>query len=99
MYELVNDDRKQELCKTLASNMATLRKKVNLKQQELADRLGLSRQNISAIENGKQLMQWSTFSLLVIFFSKDVEVKQIMAVMGILTAEVESILDICAKRG
>jgi hypothetical protein len=37
--------------------------------------------------------------LLVIFFAKDIEVKQIMAVMGIMTAEVENILDVSAGRG
>ena len=94
MSDSITYGRKQELCKILASNLATLRTKANMKQDELAERLGLSRQNISAIENGKHEMQWSTFSLLVMFFSKNIELKQIMVAMGIIDSDIERTLDI-----
>jgi len=78
----------------MALNLATLRTKANLKQDELADRLGLSRPNISALETGRHEMQWSTFTTLAMFFAKDEEMKQIMIVMGLLTDEVEKALNI-----
>jgi len=93
----ISSNRKEKLCKTLASNLSTLRTKANIKQDELADRLGLSRQNISAIETGKHIMQWSTFSMLVMFFAKDKEMRQIMTVMGIINDEVEKTLNINPK--
>ena len=93
----ISSNRKQELCRTLASNLSTLREKANLKQDELADKLGISRQNISAIETGKHVMQWSTFSMLVMFFAKDKEMKQIMTAMRIIDEEVEKTLSIAPE--
>ena len=78
----------------MASNLSTLRAKANLSQNDLADRLGFTRQTISAIEGKKRDMQWSTFSSLVLFFSKDDEVSQLMTVMGILNNDVKAILNI-----
>jgi len=81
---LISSDAKQELCKKMASNLATLRTKANLKQEELAERLGLSRQTISAIENERRVMEWTTFSVLVLFFAKDEEIEKVMIALGIL---------------
>ena len=88
---------KQELCKLMASNLSTLREKAKLTQDELADRLGLSRQTISAIENEKRDMQWSTFSVLLMFFASSDEIKQIMIAMGIVNNAVEQAFDINIK--
>ena len=95
MIESMNDDRKRELCKILAKNLSVLREKAGITQNELADRLGFSRQTISAIESQKREMQWSTFSTLAMFFAKDKEMKQIMKVIGIINDEVEKILNLC----
>jgi DNA-binding XRE family transcriptional regulator len=51
MAYCISPEGKQKLCKIMASNLSTLRAKANMTQDELADRLGLSRQTISAIEN------------------------------------------------
>ena len=90
----ISNERKQELCKIMASNLSTLRAKANLSQNELADRLGFTRQTFSAIEGKKRDMQWSTFSAIALFFSKDKEIRQLMIVMGILNDDVEKILDV-----
>ena len=89
----IPSDVKQELCKKMASNLAVLRTKANMKQEELAERLGLSRQTISAIENEKRIMEWTTFSVLVMFFSKDKEIRQIMVALGIMKDEVQRLLN------
>jgi DNA-binding XRE family transcriptional regulator len=90
----ISTEEKQELCRIMASNLSTLREKAKLKQDELADKLGLSRQTISAIENEKREMQWSTFSVLIMFFANDYEIRQIMSVMGIMTEKVAKIFNI-----
>jgi len=77
----------------MASNLATLRTKANMKQEELAERLGLSRQTISAIENERRIMEWTTFSVLVMFFAKDEEIRQIMIALGILNYDVQKMLN------
>ena len=81
----------------MASNLSTLREKARLKQDELADRIGLSRQTISAIENEKREMQWSTFSVLLMFFANDDEIKKIMIAMGIVNDNVEKSFNIRSR--
>ena len=98
MPEHLNDERKQELCKIMASNLPTLRAKANLSQDELAERLGFARATISAIENKRRDMQWSTFSTITLFFSKDEEINQLMTVMGILDDEVNKVLNIAFEK-
>lgn len=87
----INNKQKQELCKKMASNLTTLRAKANLSQDELAERLGFSRQTISAIENRKRKMQWSTFTSIAMFFLKDQEIRELMFVLGIVNKDVEAI--------
>ena len=94
MPAFINDERKQELCNALALNLATLRTKAGISQNELAERLGFSRQTISAIESQKREMQWSTFSAIVLFFSKDQEIYRLMLVMSILDEDVMNTLNI-----
>ena len=97
MSDCLTSDFKQEMCKKMASNLSTLREKVKITQDELAERLGLSRQNISAIENGKHEMQWSTFSVLIMFFAQDDELKKIMIAMGLINDEVRQAFSIKIK--
>ena len=94
MTEGISPENRRELCKKMSSNLSTLRAKADMKQDELADRLGLSRQTISAIENDKREMLWSTFSVLIMFFAKNNEIKQLMMVMGIINDDVEKIFNI-----
>ena len=46
-------EEKAGICRIMASNLSAPREKAKLTQDELADRLGLSRQTISAIETEK----------------------------------------------
>jgi len=94
----LNNERKQELCKTMASNLSTLRAKAGLSQFDLADRLGFARQTISAIESKKRDMQWSTFSAIALFFSKDEEIRQLMTVMGMLDDSVNAVFNITYEK-
>ena len=94
MSAFIDNERKQKLCKILSSNLPTLRTKTGMSQKELADRLGFSRQTISAIEGKKRDMQWSTFSAIVLLLSNDSEVCLMMAVIGILGDDVRKTLKI-----
>ena len=88
---------KKDLCRSMASNLSTLREKAKLSQEELAGKLGLSRQTISVIEMGKRDMQWSTFSVLIMFFANDHEIKKIMVAMGLVNETIEEVFNIGNK--
>lgn len=90
----MTNEEKLSLCRTMASNLSTLREKARLTQDELADKLGLSRQTISAIENEKRDMQWSTFTVLIMYFAANQEIRQIMVAMRIMTDNVEKFFNI-----
>ena len=57
MPDCISLERKQELCRLVAENLPTLRTKANISQIDLANRLGISRQTISASEGKKRDMQ------------------------------------------
>ena len=98
MAEPIDFEGKRRLCRTMAVNLPALRAKLGLSQDDLADRLGFSRQTISAIENGKREMQWSTFSAMALFFARDKELEDLMVVMGILTTSLEDFMNAEAKK-
>ena len=97
MAEVISSKMKKTLCKNIAVNLPSLRAKAGLSQDDLAERLGFSRQTISAIENGKREMQWSTFTAIALFFSKDQEIRELMIVMGILNDSVDELLNVEKK--
>ena len=94
MTRIVTSEMKKILCNNMAINLPSLRAKAGLSQHELANRLGFSRQTISAVENGKRKMQWSTYTAITLFFSKNQEIRNLMIVMGIINDSVETFLHI-----
>lgn len=83
---------KDELVKMMAQNLSVLRVKLNLSQEDLADVLGVTRQTISAIENGQRNMSWTVFLSLVLIFLKNRETKRLMVLLGIYTKELNSLI-------
>jgi Predicted transcriptional regulators len=78
MNRALDDTRKDELIDILTNELPVLRAKVGLSQQELANRMGVSRQTYGAIENKRQKMTWNNFvTLLLLFRSNDDTAKQI----------------------
>lgn len=92
MSEQISQAQKRALCKNMAVNLPSLRAQAGLSQDKLADRLGFSRQTISAIENGKRAMQWSTYSAIALFFSGNSEIKKLMFAMNTINDEVDMML-------
>ena len=74
---------KENYQKNLAENLSTLRAKLSLSQQDLADLIGASRQTISLIERGSREMMWDTcMSLTLLFISND-DTRALMPSLGI----------------
>jgi DNA-binding XRE family transcriptional regulator len=94
MTDMISSESKHELCKLMASNLSTLREKIKITQNDLATKVGLSRQTISAVETEAREMQWSTFSILIMFFANIEEAKILMIAMGLINDDVRKSFNI-----
>lgn len=89
---MVNGLKKQKsnLIAKLTPELVVLRTRIDIKQEELAERIGISRQTYSAIECFKREMSWSTFLSLFLFFEHNpitlAELKQMNGLYDEVTA-------------
>lgn len=81
---------KAALVTCMAENLPVLRAKLSLSQEELASKIGTTRQTVSVIECGQREMTWVTFLALVFVFSSSESTKQLLKTFGILTPELEA---------
>lgn len=59
---------KSQLIDRLTSELAPLRIKIGISQDELANLIGISRQTYGAIERGSRKMTWNTYLSLILFY-------------------------------
>mgnify|MGYP002541866805 FL=1 len=78
---------KNELTKKMSDNLLVLRNKLRLKQAELAEKVGISRQTLLEIEKGKRIMQWNTFVALLTVFRADSSTSDLLEYFEIYTPE------------
>ena len=71
----------------MTDNLPTLRKKLNLSQEDLGSMIGVSRSTVAAIENKKREMSWNTFLSLVLVFTKNKDTDVLLNVLSIYTDE------------
>lgn len=63
------DKEYKDLCiKIMQDNLASLRAKCGITQEELAAVIGISRQTYYAFETNKRYLTWNTFLLLLLFY-------------------------------
>lgn len=89
----MQEERKEYYLNKLIENLPVLRAKLQLSQQELANVLGVSRQQIVAIENGKRNMSWNIFLSLLLIFSRNKETKKLLKVFDIWNDELISFIE------
>ena len=83
---------KKKLMETLTNELKVLRAKAGVTQQELADRLGVTRQTYGMIENKTQNMTWSHFLALTLLFRSNEDTAKILEWTGAYTPELENYL-------
>ena len=81
MLEVLTEREKKLFKQCLAENMQMLRGKLGISQAELAETLGVSRQTINAVENGRQNMSWNLFISLILFFSYNKDTKELLPII------------------
>lgn len=62
-------EEKNKVCEYTAKNLRMMRKKLNLKQGDLAELTGTTHRRISEIENGKIPLSWTLYLAIVTVFS------------------------------
>lgn len=65
----IDDEYKKISIEILYDNLAPLRAKLGITQEQLANIIGVSRQTYYSIENGTREMTWTTYLAIVFFFN------------------------------
>ncbi len=73
----------------LRDELPVLRAKGKVTQEEIATRVGISRQTYSAIETGKREMSWTVFLALLVVFNSDSKTRQVLESVDGFSIEVD----------
>lgn len=88
----MENNKKDKLIEKLTDNLPVLRTMLKMSQSDFAKLLGLSRQQIVAIETKKRKMSWSIFLAAVLIFRSNEETNKLLSVFGIYTDELEEFI-------
>ncbi|MBQ8001061.1 MAG: helix-turn-helix domain-containing protein [Ruminococcus sp.] len=83
---------KEMLIENMTENLPVLRARLSMTQEDLANKIGLSRGTIISIENSKRPMTWATFMSLILLFSHNERTNKLLEVMDIYTEELHKYL-------
>lgn len=84
---------KDEAIAMLREELPTLRAKAKISQEELAQKIGISRQTYNSIETGKRDMTWTTFMALIAFFQNCESTKNMYKYMDGIEEKMNIILE------
>jgi DNA-binding XRE family transcriptional regulator len=69
---------KCSLIEMFTNELPVLRAKGRLSQENVSEKIGISRQTYNGIETGKRAMNWTTFLALVALFQNNEHTKQMI---------------------
>lgn len=88
----MTEEERKVLTRRLCENLTILRLKLNLSQEELGNKIGVSRFTIAAFENKKRELPWNTFLALLMVFTKNNDTNELLKVFEIYTPELSGML-------
>lgn len=88
-----NTNIRSKLIELLRMELPVLRAKARISQEDIASKIGISRQTYSSIETGKREMSWTTFLALIAFFQNNDSTKQMLNSINGLSEGVEQVMD------
>lgn len=89
----MNEEQKELYIARMTRSLPAMRNMLRLSQADLASKVGVSRQQVAAIETNKRKMSWSIFLALVLIFSLDEHTMLMMKTFEIYTPELISLID------
>lgn len=78
MGESLSTEQKEGYILRLTNELAMLRAKANITQENLANLIGVSRQTYSSIESKKKKMSWNTYLSLIFIYDSMPETSPII---------------------
>jgi len=88
----MTESERKKVLTNMANNLQMLRVRLGLTQNELADKLGISRHTVMNIENKKRNMEWNNFLALLLLFSSNEDTSKLLSVLEIYTDEIDVFL-------
>ena len=95
---VINQIDRDFLIDTLTDELPVLRARIGIKQEELSDILGISRQTYSAIETKKRKMTWNMFISLLMFFAQNKKTAPVIEMIGAFPDELKNIMNVDYRR-
>lgn len=77
----------------LGKELPVLRAKARISQEDIAEKIGISRQTYSSIETGKREMSWTTFLALIAYFQNNESTKKMIGEINGLSEGIEMIME------
>lgn len=79
----ISEDYRNTSIAIFFDNLASLRARIGITQEEIANVLGISRQTYYAIETGNRKMTWGIYLALIFFFDSVNETSEMLKELGI----------------
>ena len=89
MSQCMDEARKEQLIDIMTDELRVLRAKAGVSQQDLANRMGVSRQTFGMIETKKQRMTWNHFMALLLLFRSNAGTASIIERIGACPPDLE----------
>ncbi len=85
-------DAKSEIIEILRIELPVLRAKARISQEDIAEKIGISRQTYSSIETGKRTASWTTILALIAYFQNNEDTAQMIDEIAGLREKLEMVL-------
>ena len=87
-------EERQKLASHLAKNLKSYRSACGWSQERLADIIGVTRQTVLAVENGKRDMTWTMFMAFLLLFLNNEKTRNELLCSGILSVQLREFLSL-----
>lgn len=91
---VLTEEERREHIKKMVSMLKQLRFKLGITQREVAEIVGMTRNNYSAIENGRKELTWKYFLALLFFYSYNPYTRETVKESGVVSERLDQWLNI-----